>query len=70
MKTLSYKDIIKSLGEGNALRYGSISAKVHIVSPDRDILGAVRFDTYLKLRREKTIARTHATYSNEYYALA
>jgi beta-N-acetylglucosaminidase len=69
MKTLAYKEIIKGLSEGNALRYAIIYAKAHVVTPDGAILGAVRFDTYLKLIRQKTVTKARATYSYEYFAL-
>lgn len=67
--TLNKRRIDQLLDEGNLLRYDSIQAKVYIVDQNWNKLGAVRFDTYLRmvksLKKVKTSSTLHELYMKD-----
>ena len=68
MKVVSENTILETLSKhGGMIRWDSISAKAHLLSSTEDVLGAIRFDTYLKITQYSWIKRTQSDYSNEYY---
>ena len=74
MKTLSRKEILHYLEnrEAFALVVNLIDQRVFVVINDSgsEVVGAVRFDTYLKLCKEKVISKVSQKYLTEVYALA
>lgn len=55
LKVLNTNEINDLLNDGKILRYATVYGKVYIQDKDWNILGAVKFDTYLKMLREKKI---------------
>lgn len=49
LTVLSKENIIKYLMSGAELRYYEIEGKVYVNAQNGDCIGAVRFETYLKL---------------------
>jgi hypothetical protein len=69
LPTLNKRRIDQLLDEGNLLRYDSIPAKVYIVDQNWKLIGAVRFDTYLRivkgLKKIKTSSTLHELYMKD-----
>jgi len=55
LKVLNRQEIEKALQEGKFLRYATIYGKVYIQDKNWKILGAVRFETFLKLKGLKKV---------------
>jgi len=68
MKTVSQKTILETLTRhGGKIRWNTIFAKAHLLSSDDEVLGAIRFDTYLRITGLPGIEKIGADYSHSYY---
>ena len=68
MKTVSQKTILETLTKhGGKIRWHTIFAKAHLLSSDDEVLGAIRFDTYLRFTSYPWIVKTGSDFSHDYY---
>ena len=65
LKVLNKKEIGEMLDKGYAMRYDSIYAKAYMQDNAGVILGAVRFDTFLKMVRQ--LVKVDVTFTYELY---
>jgi hypothetical protein len=66
-KVLSKKEVEQLLKEdGNILRYATIQGKVYVQDKNWNKLGAVRFDTFLKMKLKKVRS---VSYTDNFYKL-
>ena len=69
MKTVSQKTILETLKNGGSIRWHTITAKAHLLSGSDEVLGAIRFDTYLRVTGLAWVGKTGSDYSHNYYGL-
>ena len=68
MKVVSENTIFETLSKHDGkIRWHNIQAKAQLLSGDGEVLGTIRFDTYLKIARYSWIEKTGSDYSHEYY---
>ena len=68
MKTVSQKTILETLTRhGGKIRWHTIQAKAHLLSSDDEVLGAIRFDTYLRITGYAWIGKIGSDFSHNYY---
>lgn len=60
IKTLNKQTIIDLLKSSNTLYYNTISGKVYIYNINNDIVGAVQFNTFLKLTLKEITTNYHS----------
>jgi two-component system response regulator YesN len=70
MKTLNRDHILSLLGDGNYIVHKNIEAKVYVTDRSTNqVIGAVRYDTYLKLLSRGFIVKIHENPFKEVYRL-
>jgi len=70
MKTVSQKTILETLkNDGGKIRWHTIHAKAHLLSGTGEVLGAIRFDTYLRVTGLAWVGKTGSDYSCDYYGM-
>ena len=69
MKTVSHKTVLETLDGGGKIRWNTIHAKAHLLSGSGEVLGAIRFDTYLRVTGCAGVRKTGSDYSCNYYGL-
>ena len=68
MKVVSQNTILETLTKhGGKIRWDTIYAKAHLLSSTGEVLGAIRFDTYLRITGYSWIIKTGADFSHNYY---
>ena len=68
MKTVSQKTILETLTKhGGTIRWHTLHAKAHLLSSDGEVLGAIRFETYLRFTGYAWIEKTGSDFSHSYY---
>jgi hypothetical protein len=68
MKTVSENKILDTLTKGGGkIRWNTIIAKAYLLSATDEVLGVIRFDTYLKITGYGQIVYTGSDYSCQYY---
>ena len=68
MKVVSQNTILETLSKNDGkIRWDSINARVHLLSNTDEVIGVIRFETYLKIIRYDCIEKTGSDYSREYY---
>jgi len=66
-KVVSQNTILETLPRGGKIRWDTIYAKAHLLSGTGEVLGTIRFDTYLRITGYAWIEKTGSDYSYEYY---
>jgi len=67
MKIVSQNTILETLSKDGKIRWNTIYAEAHLLSDADEVLGTIRFDTYLKITGYAWIGKTGSDYSCEYY---
>jgi hypothetical protein len=68
MKTVSQKTILETLTKhGGQIRWHTLHAKAHLLSDTGEVLGAIRFETYLRFTGYSWIVKTGSDFSHNYY---
>jgi hypothetical protein len=69
MKTVTQNNVLETLSRrGGKIRWDAISAKAHLLSSAGEVIGAIRFDTFLRITSYTWIERAGSDYSYEYYS--
>jgi len=67
MKVVSQNTILETLSKGGKICWDTIGARASLLSATDEVLGTIRFDTYLKITGYAWIEKTGSDYSCDYY---
>lgn len=69
LKVLNKQTILQLLKEGNIIKYNTLSAKVYLLDKEKNMIGAVQFNTYLKLKLKEINNKAYYYSFNQYFKL-